>query len=159
MIVARSRHAVRPYDALLFLGTPPARLMDGIPTVVWPQGAPQNELHAVRRLASRFSRVSGRSAYLKVRLYYEVKDRLVWSWAPRHHLVLASEFARQEAIRFGVPADRLCVAPYPVDLERFSPAPTPTGPLRRVLCVGRLDPRKRIDLLVDATARAGQSAR
>ena len=118
--------------------------------MVWPQGAPQNELHAIRRLAEPISRVSGRGAYVKVRLYYEVKDRLVWSWARRHHLVLASDFARREAIRFGVAADRVCVAPYPLDLERFSPAPTPTGPVRRVLCVGRLDPRKRIDLLVDA---------
>lgn len=150
MIVAASRHAARPYDALLFLGTPPGSTLNGIPTVVWPQGAPQNELHAIRRLAEPISRVSGRGAYVKVRLYYEVKDQLVWSWARRHNLVLASDFARREAIRFGVAADRVCVAPYPLDLERFSPAPIPTGPVRRVLCVGRLDPRKRIDLLVDA---------
>ena len=150
MIVAASRHAVRPYDALLFLGTPPGSTLNGVPTVVWPQGAPQNELHAVRGLAAPMSRVSGRGAYLRVRLYYEIKDHLVWNWARRHHLVLASEFARGEAIRFGVAADRVCVAPYPLDLERFSPAPPPTGPIRRVLCVGRLDPRKRVDLLVDA---------
>lgn len=156
MIRARARHAVQNYDASLFLGIPPGSTIEGIATVVWPQGAPQNELHAVRSLAKPISRVSGGTDYLKVRLYYEIKDHLVWGWARRHHLVLASEFARREAIRFGIAPDRVCVAPYPLDLDRFSPAPIPTGPLRRVLCVGRLDPRKRVDLLVDAIALLGE---
>jgi glycosyltransferase involved in cell wall biosynthesis len=152
MIVARSRHAVRPYDAVLFLGTPPGSTIDGIPTVVWPQGAPQNELDAIRGLAGPVKRVSGRSAYLKVRLYYEIKDRLVWGWTRRHRLVLASNAARLKAIDFGVAEDRVCVAPYPVDLTRFKPHSIPSGPVQRVLCFGRLDPRKRLDLLVDAVA-------
>ena len=128
MIVARSRHAARPYDAVLFLGTPPGSTIDGIPTVVWPQGAPQNELDAVRGLAKPIVRVSGRGAYLKVRLYYEVKDRLVWGWARHHRLVLASNAARRKAIRFGVDEDRICVAPYPVDRHRFATACDPKWP-------------------------------
>lgn len=150
VIVARSRHAERPYDAMLFLGVTPRETLEDVPTIAWAQCAPQNELRAVRGLAGPVRRVSGLVAYLKLRLYYEVKDHLVWGWARRHHLVLASHRARDEAVRFGVPEERVCVTPCAVDLDQFTPASIPSGATRRVVCIGRLDPRKRIDLLVDA---------
>jgi glycosyltransferase involved in cell wall biosynthesis len=149
---ARARHTVCPYDAMLFLGMPPRSTIDGVPTFVWPECGPQTELDAVRGLSKPIARVSGRTAYLKLRLYYEVKDRLVWAWVRRDHLIVASWLGRKQAIAFGVPAERICVVPYPVDLQRFTMGDIPSGATRRVLCVGRLDPRKRIDLLVDAVA-------
>jgi glycosyltransferase involved in cell wall biosynthesis/GT2 family glycosyltransferase len=150
--LATARHSICPYDAMLFLGVPPRSTIDGVPTFVWPECGPQTELDAVRGLSKPIARVSGRAAYLKLRLYYELKDRLVWAWARRHHLIVASWLGRQQAIAFGVPAERICVAPYPIDLERFTAGEIPAGSTRRVLCIGRLDPRKRIDLLVDAVA-------
>jgi glycosyltransferase involved in cell wall biosynthesis len=150
--LAKARHGVVPYDAALFLGMPPRSTIDGVPTFVWPECGPQTELDAVRGLSAPVTRVSGRAAYLKLRLYYEVKDRLVWDWARHHHLIVASWLGRRQAIAYGVPAERICVAPYPIDLERFGVSEIPRGATRRVLCVGRLDPRKRIDLLVDAVA-------
>ena len=149
---ATVRHAVRPYDAVLFLGMPPRSTIDGVPTFVWPECGPQTELDAVRRLSKPITRVSSRAAYLKLRLYYEVKDNLVWNWARHHHLIVASWLGRHQAIAYGVPTERICVVPYPIDLQRFTLGEIPTGPTRRVLCVGRLDPRKRVDLLVDAVA-------
>jgi glycosyltransferase involved in cell wall biosynthesis/GT2 family glycosyltransferase len=149
---ARARHSVCPYDAALFLGMPPRSTIDGVPTFVWPECGPQTELDAVRGLSKPIARVSGRAAYLKLRLYYEIKDRLVWEWARSHHLIVASWLGRQQAIAFGVPAERICVVPYPIDLHRFTVGEIPSGATRRVLCVGRLDPRKRIDLLIDAVA-------
>jgi glycosyltransferase involved in cell wall biosynthesis len=150
--VARARHSMCPYDAMLFLGMPPRSTIEGVPTFVWPECGPQTELDAVRGLSDPIARVSGRTSYLKLRLYYEVKDRLVWDWARRNHLIVASWLGRQQAIAYGVPAERVCVAPYPIDLQRFASGEIPSGATRRVLCVGRLDPRKRIDLLVDAVA-------
>ena len=149
---ARARHSVCPYDALLFLGMPPRSTIEGVPTFVWPECGPQTELDAVRRMSRPITRVSGRAAYWKLRTYYEVKDRLVWGWTRRNHLILASWLGRRQAMAFGVPAERIRVVPYPIDLERFTMRDTPSGAPRQVLCVGRLDPRKRIDLLVDAVA-------
>jgi glycosyltransferase involved in cell wall biosynthesis len=149
---AKARHSLCSYDAMLFLGMPPRSTIDGVPTFVWPECGPKTELDAVRGLSNPIARVSGRTSYLKLRLYYEVKDRLVWDWARRNHLIVASWLGRQQAIAYGVPAERVCVAPYPIDLERFTPGEIPSIATRRVLCVGRLDPRKRIDLLVDAVA-------
>lgn len=148
---ARTSHACDPYDAALFLGLPPTATLRGVPNVVWAQGPPRNELIAVRRLREPVSRISGVKAYVRLRVYYEIKDRLTWRWARSpHYLVLASRASRQVAADFGIEPRRVCVAPYPVDLQRFTPGPIPTGDVRRVLCVGRLDPRKRVDLLVDA---------
>src|SRR5262249_33596357 len=150
--LAKARHSVCPYDAVLFLGLPPRSTIDGVPTFVWPECGPRTELDAVRGLSEPIVRVSGRGAYLKLRLYYEVKDRLVWRWALRDHVILASWLGRQQALAFGVPSERVCVVPYPIDLRRFRAGEIPSGATRRVLCVGRLDPRKRVDLLVDAVA-------
>jgi glycosyltransferase involved in cell wall biosynthesis len=147
---ARSRHAGRPYDALLFLGTQPGSAIAGVPTVAWPQCAPQTELAATRSIRAAVTSISGPLNYAKLRLYYEIKDRLVWRWTRGCSLILASELSRARALSFGVPPERICISPYPVDLERFTPAGIPDGRVLRVLCIGRLDPRKRVDLLVDA---------
>jgi type III pantothenate kinase len=135
---------------MLFLGMPPRSTVAGVPTFVWPECGPRTELDAVRGLSKPITRVSGRAAYVKLRLYYEVKDRLVWDWARRHHLIVASWLGRRQAVAFGVPAERISVVPYPIDLQRFTEGEIPSGGTRRVLCVGRLDPRKRIDLLTGA---------
>jgi glycosyltransferase involved in cell wall biosynthesis len=137
---------------MLFLGLPPHSTIDGVPTFVWPECGPRTELDAVRGLSKPIARVSGRASYVKLRLYYEVKDRLVWDWTRRNHMIVASWLGRQQAVAFGVPAERIRVVPYPIDLDRFKVGEIPSGATRRVLCIGRLDPRKRIDLLVDAVA-------
>jgi glycosyltransferase involved in cell wall biosynthesis len=155
-VVASSLHYERPYDATLFLGLTPRKTLADVPAIVWAQSAPQNELRAVRGLAGPVRRVSGLRAYVKLRLYYEVKDHLVWRWALRHHLILASHRSLEDAVRFGVPEGRVCVAPYAIDLDRFTPSAIPVGPIRTVLCIGRLDPRKRVDLLVDAVRLLAQ---
>jgi glycosyltransferase involved in cell wall biosynthesis len=52
-----------------------------------------------------------------------------------------------------VPEERIRVAPYGIDVERFRPVPNPTRDY--VLGVGRLgDPRKNIPLMLEAYARA-----
>jgi glycosyltransferase involved in cell wall biosynthesis len=148
--VAERQRAARSYDAWLFLGVPPGRGRHGAPRVVWAQCAPQNELQAVQALAGPIRRVSGLRAYTKLRIYYEVKDRVTWRWARRAHLILASERSRRQAVAFGVSPRNVLVVPYAVDLEKFTPGAVPSGEPRRIVCIGRLDPRKRVDLLVDA---------
>ena len=121
MIVARRVMPRAPTTRCCFSGRRRGRRFTASRRSCGPRGRRKTNSMPCAAWPRPISRVSGRSAYVKVRLYYEVKDHLVWGWARRHHLVLASEFARREAIRFGVPADRVCVAPYPLDLDRFSP--------------------------------------
>jgi glycosyltransferase involved in cell wall biosynthesis len=57
-----------------------------------------------------------------------------------------------ELARLGRPRSRISVIPCGVDLNRFRPgdACAPRGPLRRIVSVGRLVPRKGFDILIRA---------
>ena len=67
-------------------------------------------------------------------------------------LILApSDYVRDTLLEIGVPADRIALLPFGVDVERFRPAvgPRPTGPLR-LLFVGQLSQRKGLTYLLEA---------
>ena len=93
---------------------------------------------------------------------------LVMGDAPlrRAAAVLAVSTAeRRQLLALGVPDNDIHLVPNPVDLDEFED-PVPAGRLRArvgcgdspvVLYLGKLTPRKRVDLLVDAFARAGRS--
>lgn len=70
-----------------------------------------------------------------------------------HHCLCASSFTRRTLIDNGIPAERIHVIPYGVDLQRFSPAlaapRASTDPLR-LLFVGTINQRKGIKYLLDA---------
>jgi glycosyltransferase involved in cell wall biosynthesis len=150
--VAAERHRARPYDALLSLGTPPAFTIPGVPTVTWLQGPLQSELEAIRRLRREIVRTSGRAFYLALVTYY-LADRLLERrvLGSSSRVVCGSEWSRRALIADGLPPTRVFALPYPIDLGAFRPSgrdPDLDAPL--ILSLGRLDPRKRLDLLLDA---------
>lgn len=69
-------------------------------------------------------------------------------------IVAASSFTRQTLIENGVPAEKIVVNPYGVDLERFTPRfrPDPSRPLRFAF-VGLAGARKGVPLMLDAWRR------
>ena len=152
--VAAAAHAERPYDALLCLSTPPAFTIDGVPTVAWLQGPLQTELEAIRRLRHQIVRTSGRAFYAALVGYYRADvllDRSVLRDCDR--VVCGSRWASAQVARWGYPAERISALPYPVDLDAFRPAEGGgAGGPPTLLSLGRLDPRKRLDLLLDAFA-------
>jgi glycosyltransferase involved in cell wall biosynthesis len=139
--VAGLAHDRAPYDALLTLSTPPAFTIPGVPTV------------AFRRLRPQITRTSGRAFYAALVAYYRadaVLDRSVLRHCDR--VICGSRWSKAQLARSGYPEDRLSALPYPVDLETFHPGPGGDEPAPTILAVGRLDPRKRLDLLLDAFA-------
>lgn len=70
------------------------------------------------------------------------------------HLLAPSDYVRDTLLEIGVPAARISVLPFGVDLERFRPAggPRPPGPLR-LLFVGQLSQRKGLVYLLEALRR------
>lgn len=147
----------RHFDVMLVLGTPPPTKMS-LPVVSWPQGLPGEELAVLRQRRRLVTAISGWRAYALVRAFYEL-SRLVGSRRNRRTwTVVASEASRAQLVERGHPGSRVARIPYAVDLERFRPTTTVPGAARpkRILCLGRLDPRKRIDLLVEATALLAQ---
>jgi glycosyltransferase involved in cell wall biosynthesis len=148
---AGPRHEQAPYDAVLSLSTPPAFTLPGVPTVAWLQGPLQTELEAIRRLRRQIVRTSGRAFYAALVAYYRadlVLDRAVLRDCDR--VICGSRWAVQALARLGYPVDRVSALPYPVDLDAFRPAPAETTGPPTILSLGRLDPRKRLDLVLDA---------
>ena len=153
--VATQEHAAAPYDALVCLSTPPAFTIPGVPTIAWLQGPLQTELEAIRRLRRQIVRTSGRPFYAALATYYRADallDRSVLRGVRPGHL-REPVGAGAGGARWGYPADRISALPYPVDLDTFRPAPggRESGP-PTLLSLGRLDPRKRLDLLLAAFA-------
>jgi len=77
-------------------------------------------------------------------------------------LVAVTQAERGQLIGLGVPQDRIAVVPNPVELDEFQDRPVrgryrqilPPGPL--VVYLGKLTPRKRVDLLIRAFAALGR---
>jgi glycosyltransferase involved in cell wall biosynthesis len=81
--------------------------------------------------------------------------------AGAHRLIAVTDIERQQLRQLGASADSIVVIPNPIDLSEFDPPPE-RGRFRErlalgarpvVLFLGKLTPRKRLDVLVDAFAR------
>ncbi|HZN40945.1 MAG TPA: glycosyltransferase [Planctomycetota bacterium] len=138
--------------------------------------------HALTFLAAccaRIGRILGKPVLVKVaterdvREYHENRSlhfRLFFRWLKRaDRLLCVSESIQREAIACGFRAEQTVIAPNGVDTDRFAPAPPAArtearaaagvGPAEFcVLFVGRLVPRKGVDVLLRAMA-ASQRAR
>jgi glycosyltransferase involved in cell wall biosynthesis len=152
-IEATRRNAEQPYDVLVTFGTPPAFAIPGTPTFAWLQGAPHAEAEALRELKRMINRASGPVLYPVLRLYYWL-DMLMDGGAldTCDAIGCGSEWAAQSLSGNPLPSSAIYPIPYPVDLELFSPALDSNERSQRdplVIFIGRLDPRKRIDLVLD----------
>ncbi len=83
-------------------------------------------------------------------------------------VIAVTDAERRQLEAFGVPASRIRVVPNPVDLDEHRTSPAPgrfraahgLGAGRVVLFLGKLTPRKRVDVLIDAFASGvGNDAR
>ena len=151
----RIEHERAPYDAVLTLGTTRVLTLPGVPNVTWLQSPFQTELEAITRLRPQIVSVSGLPFYALAVSNYRVKALLQgYKPTPSEHLIVGSHWSRDAMVAAGMRAARTHALPYPVDLETFTPEPAsahdPERPL--LLSLGRLDPRKRLDLLLDAFA-------
>jgi glycosyltransferase involved in cell wall biosynthesis len=150
--VAAAAHAEAPYDAVVSLSTPPAFTIPGVPTVAWLQGPVHTELEAIRRLRPQIVRTSGRRFYAALVTYYRADvllDRSVLRDCDR--VICGSRWAMAQVARWGYPSEALSALPYPVDLDTFRPPVSGRAPgPPTLLSLGRLDPRKRLDLLLEA---------
>lgn len=153
----RRQHAACRYDALLFLGVGAQFSVRDLPTVSWLQGPPQTEWEALHRLRATVTRLSGWGLYWKLKAYYAYKQRAARrEIAASDFVICGSEWSRRQIVADGTPAEKVRVLPYPIDLKLFTPAPD-AAPLHEgrhtLLWLGRIDPRKRLDLLLPAFER------
>lgn len=150
----REHHATQAFDAMLFLGTTPqCTVADDLPVVAWAQGPPQTEWEAIQSLRGQIIEWCGAALYLKLKAYYAFKRRAARTELARaDRIVCGSEWSRQQMIRFGLAPETVFGLPYPFDLDLFAQRPPRGEKPYRFLWLGRIDPRKRLDLMLDGFA-------
>jgi glycosyltransferase involved in cell wall biosynthesis len=157
----RRAHAREPYDALLVLGLLSPWKVPGLPTVSWTQGPPNGESGWYRRNVWACARSMGPAFLPVVAGGYLLKHVESHFQCPLSDVIIAgSGWSVGQWRRYGVKPDRLAVLPYPIDLDAFRPAaPPPDKPDGEFLFlhVGRVVPRKRVDLLLDAFPLVAQA--
>ncbi len=155
-------HSQNPFDLVFWLGDYAFGSVPGIPSVSFAQGPPGTD---ARSLISRFSEIkklAGIVTAWKLRLMAQF--RLSKFGLPRFQhsdcIIVGSEQSKETLEhRYGIDSKRLRVLPYPIDLNQFQ---LPNSPLSscaslRCLWVGRIVPRKRLDLFLKAGALAIQA--
>jgi glycosyltransferase involved in cell wall biosynthesis len=150
----RAEQARRPYDAVLFLGQWAYAPIDGVAVVSWVQGPPGTDVRSVLRHRSEIRRRCGLREYVGLRAYSLYRSSFLGQ--PRFKASDVVICGSQSSLRtladtYGVSVDALHALPYPIDLTQFGPASLGRhGPPYRLLWVGRVVPRKRLDLFLAA---------
>jgi glycosyltransferase involved in cell wall biosynthesis len=148
-------HASTPYDLVLCTDTHTC-WPTSLPMVSWPQGPPQVEAAALRipETARMVVRNSGAGYYAAVQGFYAYRwfvARAARSFSDLY--LVATPWAREQWIRFGVRPERVQVMPYAIELGQFDATPdVGRNPTLELLWLGRAAPRKRLDLFLAAFA-------
>lgn len=146
------------FDLCLWLGDYARGRIPGVPTVSFAQGAPGTDARSVLRRTREVRHLAGPVAAWKWRIL--ARGRLSRIGLPRFEfsdliLVGSSQSRRTLHREFHVPEDRTASLPYPIDLEAFQPgADGGDRRIKRCLWLGRIVPRKRLDLFLEGATAA-----
>lgn len=144
-------HRWEPYTALVSLGLLSPWKVSGLPTVSWTQGCPSGEAGWYHTHPAAVARFLG-PGYLPLLAagylwkYLETRPQLRLSDV----VIAESGWSAGRWRRFGVPARKLVALPYPFDTAAFAPVRAEPSEEVRLLHLGRVVPRKRVDLLLEA---------
>ena len=169
-----ANHAREKYDVCFWMGDYARGRTPGLPTVCFVQGAPGTDARSVLRQSSEVKRLAGAATALKWQILAKVRLSR-WGLPPfenaDHLIVGSSQSKRALHSLFGIADHGISKLPYPIDLELFnlqeseppasdaesqSTAAERQGaqPELRICWLGRIVPRKRLDLFLDGAALA-----
>lgn len=153
-----ANHQQHKYDLWFFLGYYSPFNFEDIPTVSWVQGPPQQiQWSLIQNLRKQIISLCGYWFYLKAKVAYAIKIRAAKSGINNSDvLICGSQWSKEKIIEYGVKAKAIEILPYPVDINLFklnsSSAEKKPTDSKVFLWLGRSEPRKRLDLLLDAYA-------
>lgn len=158
----RRAHARLRFDLCLWLGDYARGRVPGLRAVSFGQGPPGTDARSVLAHSETIARLAGPLTAAKWKLLARARLSSLGLPAFRHsdHIIVGSSRSRESLHRhYGIPHSQVSTLPYPIALDAFRPgeASTSAGPLR-CLWLGRIVPRKRLDLFLDGAAgtiRAG----
>jgi glycosyltransferase involved in cell wall biosynthesis len=169
-----ANHAREKYDVCFWMGDYARGRTPGLPTVCFVQGAPGSDARSILRQSSEVKRLAGAATALKWQILAKVRLS-PWGLPPfgnaDHLIVGSSQSKRSLHSLFGIADHRVSKLPYPIDLELFNlqEAEPPASKSEsqssaadrqdaqqelRICWLGRIVPRKRLDLFLDGAALA-----
>ncbi len=158
----RQQHEQSPFDVCLWLGDYARGRVNGLPALSFVQGPPGTDARSILRHQHKIAELAGRLKAAQLNLLARV--RLSPLGVPpiscSDHLVVGSkQSVKTLHSLYNVPGSRISCLPYPIDLHLFSPRHLPLAKATGLRCIwiGRIIPRKRLDLFLDAAALAIQN--
>lgn len=160
----REEHAAAPFHLCLWLGDFAHGGVPGLPTLSFVQGPPGTDARSLLARFPEVARLAGRAAALRWAALARLRlsRRGLPRFAASDRFIVGSTQSQKTMERlYGIPATALARLPYPIDLAMFrlpgepcAPAPAASGDGLRVLWLGRIVPRKRLDLFLAGAERA-----
>jgi len=151
-------HLRRKFDLCLWLGDYAYGSIQGIPTVSFAQGPPGTDARSTIARHEEIARLAGSSKANKLQFMarYRLSRFGLPNFAHSDHFIIGSNQSRQTLRQvYGIEEKTIHILPYPIDLTMFTPADRPaTAPPLRCLWLGRIIPRKRLDLFLNAATEA-----
>lgn len=151
-----THHQAKKYDFLLFCGRYAPFSIKGLKVISWVQGPPQTEAYYMRHLKKQILEFCGAYVYYKMRFFYFLKLRgLAHDLEHTDIFVCGSQWSKEQMIAYGLQSSCVRVLPYPVNQNLMRPDisgedVSKDDDLKTFLWLGRIDPRKRFDLLIEA---------
>ncbi len=151
-------HSRRPFDLCLWLGDYARGKILGLPNTAFAQGPPGTDARAILRHFSEIKRLCGIGPAWKWHLLARL--RLSPTGLPpfrfSDHVIVGSRQSKKTLLEeFGFQDTQVSTLPYPIDLQAFHPPPDARIPgVLRCLWLGRIVPRKRLDLFLGAATLA-----
>jgi glycosyltransferase involved in cell wall biosynthesis len=157
-------HQQRQYDLCLWLGDYARGAVPGLATISFPQGPPGTDARSILARAAEIRRLVGPAKALKWQLLARLRVSRLGT-PPLHcsgHFIIGSrQSSRTLQTIYHVDPQQISMLPYPIDLELFKPPSDglgatdsrPSTPLR-ALWLGRIVPRKRLDVFLEGASQA-----
>jgi len=150
-----TNHQVEKYDLIFFLGLFSPFRAEDIPIISWPQGPPQTEWFFIQKQKKNLISLCGITLYVKLMLYYAFKAMRARAEVKISDIVICgSQWSKEQLILAGIRHEAIKILPYPMDTDFFkvnhSSIDQKLNNRKTFLWLGRIDPRKRLDLLLEA---------
>ncbi len=152
-----NNHRSKKYDLLLFLNIHGLFKAADIPVISWPQGASWPNWLCIQKHKDTIIYLCGKTLYFKLMAFYYMKERRIKPQMRKSDiLICGSEWSKEQFVSlYGFSSKSVETLPYPVDLSQFKPYDLPSADKSNddkkvFLWLGRSEPRKRLDLLLEA---------
>jgi glycosyltransferase involved in cell wall biosynthesis len=153
---AQHRHKDRQYDLVLLLDVYACIKINQVPMISWVQGPPQSEYAYYQKSRRQLLQTKQVLLYLMAMVFYSIemkkRDQVIRA---SDLIICGSPWSEAQLMAYRTQPKTIKVIPYPIDLQKFYPFTSKyqtKQPKQKItfLWLGRIELRKRFDLLIEA---------